>query len=505
MKVYTASELKQVEAYAIEHEPIASIDLMERAAIAIVEEIKLIKGPEAPVKVFAGSHNNGGDALAVSRLLSKEGYNVEVFLFNTNGHLTTECSINKTRILQDCPEIIFHEISTKIDLPHITKEDLIIDGLFGIGLTGSLNNSYLLLLNFLNNSEGTIISIDIPSGMNSEDNSQIMSHQIVHADYTLSIQAVKPAFLLADCQKYIGKLKILDIGMEDSGHPELETKYTLNEENNIKQLIKPRNPFGNKGTFGNGLLIAGCYGMAGAAIISAQAAMRSGIGKLTIHTPTINNVILQTTVPQAVLRHDKDNYVFTTVENTEGYQAVAIGPGLGQNNNTDIALLEQIAHTTQPLVIDADALNILSKHKGWLQQVPKQSILTPHPKEFSKLFGESHSDYEMLNIAREKAGHYQIYIVLKNHYTAICSPSGHIYFNTTGNSGMATAGTGDALTGILLSYLSQGYSTIDACRLGCYIHGLAGDIAAEKYTEEGMNVMDLIQEIPSAIKKLKNS
>ncbi len=505
MKVYTASEIKEFEAFAIEHEPIQSIDLMERAAQAISEEIKSIKGPDTLVKVFAGSHNNGGDALAVSRILALSGYNVEVFLFNTNDRLSPECATNRDRLLSACPDIIFHEISTKIDLPHITSEDLIIDGIFGIGLTGSLSSSYALLLRFINNSKATIVSIDIPSGMHSEDNSGILPHQIVHADYTLTLHALKPAFLLSDCQKYIGKCKVLDIMLTQSGCPNLSPQYTINEEEHMRQLLKPRNPFGHKGDFGHGLLVAGSYGMAGAAVIAAQAAMRSGMGKLTIHTPSANNTILQTSVPQAIIHNDKDNYIFTSAEDSKEYQAVAIGPGIGVKTETATALMEQIAHTTCPLVIDADGLNILSSHKGWLQQMPRGSILTPHPKEFSRLFGESSSDYEMLCIAREEARRLQIYIILKNHYTAICCPDGHIYYNITGNSGMATAGTGDALTGILLSLLSQGYSAENACRLGCYIHGLAGDIAAEKYTEEGMNVMDLIQTIPDAIKELKNS
>ena len=505
MKIYTATEIKQVESHAFEHESIQPIDLMERAASTICEEIKSKWGTETSIKVFAGSHNNGGDALAVSRMLAQCGYNLEVFLFNTNGHLTPECEINRDRLVATCPQVTFHEISTKIDLPKITKDDLIIDGLFGVGLNGSINGSYTLLIKFLNNSEGTIISIDIPSGMHCEDNSQTLSHQIVHADYTFSLHAVKPAFLLADCQQYIGKCKILDIGLENNTHPDIKTRYTLDEEDEMRELIKPRNPFGNKGTFGHGLLIAGSYGMAGAAIIAAQATLKSGIGKLTIHTPAANNTILQTSVPQAVIHHDEDNYVFTTAEYGEEYQAVAIGPGIGQKKETAVALMEQITHTLKPLVIDADGLNILSNHKGWMQQLPKNSILTPHPKELSRLFGETTSDYGMLCIAREEAQRLQIFIICKNHYTAICCPDGHIYFNTTGNSGMATAGTGDALTGILLSLLSQGYTARDACRLGCYIHGLAGDIAAEKLTEEGMTVMDLINEIPSAIKELKNS
>ena len=504
MKIYTASEIKSIEAEVMTQYGIASIDLMEKAALVLFEEIKTIADISSPIKVFAGSHNNGGDALAVSRMLSQAGYDVEIFLLNTNNRLSPECQINRDRLVETCPNAILHEIQQKLDLPNLTSNDVVIDGMFGIGLTSPVTSSYALLIKFINNSHATVISLDIPSGMFCEDNTETSKHQIIHADYTLSIHAIKPAFLLPDCQQYIGKCKILDIGLPTSPSVSLPSPtYTLNEEEDMAALLKPRDSFGNKGTFGHGLLIAGSYGMAGAAIISASAAMKSGLGKLTIHTPAANNSILQTSVPQAVIHNDKDNYSFTSFEDTEEYNALAIGPGLGKNRETSIAFFEQITHTTLPLVIDADGLNILAEHKGRLQQLPKESILTPHPKEFTRLFGVCDSDFSMLNKAREEAVNLQVYIILKNHYTAICSPDGQISFNTNGNSGMATAGTGDALTGIILSLLAQGYTPGNACKLGVFLHGLAGDIAAEKLSEEGMTVMDLVENIPYAIKKLK--
>ena len=298
---------------------------------------------------------------------------------------------------------------------------------------------------------------------------------------------------------------MLDIGLPAVVDKTMEYQYHLNQEDDIRTLLRTRDPFGNKGTFGHGLLIAGTYGMAGAAVIAAKSAMRSGVGKITLHTPATNNIIVQTTVPEAIIHNDADNFTFTTYEPDEEFDAVAIGPGLGKKKETETAFFKQLAQTTKPLVIDADGLNILSGHNAWYHYVPIMSILTPHPKEFARLCGESHfsSDYVMLDTARTMARNLRLFIVLKGHYTAICTPSDKVYFNTTGNSGMATAGTGDALTGILLSLLAQGYTPEEACRLGCYLHGLAGDIAANQMTEEGMTVMDLINALPSAIKKLK--
>lgn len=505
MNIYTASEMKWLEAYVMEHESVTSLDLMECAAAALYEEVRSLWNVETPIKVFAGAHNNGGDALALSRLLALAGYNVEVFLLNTSGNVSEECATLRDRLLQNCPKVVFHEITKKLDLPNLTARDLVIDGIFGIGLHGKVTSGFALLIKYINNSPATVLSIDMPSGLSVEDNTENFQGQIVQADYTLSFQGVKPAFLQPDCQKYIGKCKILDIGLENNPVPMAETTYELDNEENMRTLLRPRDPFGNKGSFGHGLLIAGTYGMAGAAVIAARSAMKSGMGKLTVHTPSVNNSILQTSVPQAIMHNDEDNYAFTSTEDLSAYDAVAIGPGLGRLRQTETALMEQIGNTLCPLVLDADALNILADHKTWIQQIPHGSVITPHPKEFERLFGPAANDFAMLSEARIQAQNLRIYIVLKNHYTAICCPNGRVYFNTTGNSGMATAGTGDALTGILLSLMAQGYDAEDACRLGCYLHGLAGDLAAQELTEEGMTVLDLIQKLPYAFKELKKS
>ena len=504
MKIYNAIEAKRLEAYVTEHDGIKPIEIVEQAAKTLYEEIQRLVEISQSVKVFAGPNYNGCISLALARYMSKGGYGVEVYLFNTAGQLSPECQTNRDRLVQGAPQAVFHEITQKFELPHLTEDDVVIDGLFGIGLSEPLTSSFALLVKFINNSPSRTISVDIPSGLMAEDNTQTLGSPIIRADYTLSLQGVKPAFLMADCQPYIGKCKILDLGI-DSLPDDTPALYTLDEEYEMQLLLKPRDPFGNKGTFGHALLIAGSYGMAGAAVIAARAAMGSGIGKLTVHTPSLNNTILQTAVMEAIIHNDDDNFRFTTPEPTDAYDAVAIGPGLGTKQETAVAFMEQISHTVKPLIIDADGLTNHSKPRSWLQQIPNDTALTPHRKELARLFGQSTNDFDMINQAREQARHQQIYIVLKGHYTAICAPSGHVYFNTTGNSGMASAGTGDALTGILLSLLAQGYTPLDACRLGCYLHGLAGDLAADELSEEGMTVRDLVHYLPYAIKQLKNA
>jgi len=503
MKILTAIQMAKLDDYTIKHEPVTSINLMERAANALCDQIRTICKPTASLKIFAGPGNNGGDALAVARLLAKE-YEIEAFLFNTSGHLSNDCETNAKRLKEGNSGVIFHEITNQFEMPNLSKNDWVIDGLFGTGLNKPLSGGYALLTKFINRSEAGVISIDIPSGLMCEDNSYNVPANIIRANYTLTIQCLKPAFLMADNQQFVGQLRVLSIGLLEDEVAFEQMPYALLQQKDAKKFLKQRSPFGNKGSFGHGLLIAGSYGMAGAAIIAARACMHSGIGKLTIHTPKANNSILQMAVPETVLHHDEENYFFTTPVKMDGFDALAIGPGLGEKKDTAVAFIEQISHTQKPIVIDADGLNILADHKGWIQQIPKNSILTPHPKEFMRLFGNSLSAFDMLNQAREQAEHQMIYIILKGHHTAICCPNGKIYFNSTGNSGMATAGSGDALTGILLSLLSQGYQTENACKLAVYLHGLAGDLAAKELTEEGMTVNDLIHFLPYAIKNLKN-
>jgi NAD(P)H-hydrate epimerase len=275
------------------------------------------------------------------------------------------------------------------------------------------------------------------------------------------------------------------------------------EEADARQLLKPRDPFVHKGTMGNALIIAGSYGMAGAAILATEACLRSGAGKVTCHTPRKNVAVLQTAVPEAVLQIDHEETTFGETVDTEDFQSMAIGPGLGTSEQTAITVIAQIRRTQCPLVCDADAINILASHRAWLSQLPKDIILTPHPKEFDRLEGHSADSYERLSKARDLSQRLGAYIILKGHHSALCCPDGHIVFNTTGNAGMATAGSGDVLTGILSGLLARGYSRLDACKLGMYLHGLAGDIAAAVLGEESLIARDIVRSLPKAFLRLR--
>ena len=497
MKIFPSSSIRKLDAYTIEHEPIASIDLMERAAQALTEAIAEGWDAETPITVFAGPGNNGGDALAVARMLAEKSYHVAVYLFNPKGDLSPDCQTNK-ELVEMMDEVTFNEISTQFVPPTLTADHLVIDGLFGSGLNKPLSGGFAAVVRFINASPATIVAIDIPSGLMGEENTFNVKAHIIKADITFSLQLPKLAFLFAENEEFIGTWHLLDIGLNQEGIDEVPTPYELIEGEHIKQLIAPRKKFAHKGNFGHALLIAGQQGMAGASVLAARACLRSGVGLLTVHAPFINNIILQTAVPEALIEVDSDELRFTRPTDTDEYQAVAIGPGLGKAEETEAALLEQLSICQAPLVVDADALNLLANHRHALTNLPKGSILTPHPKELERLVGKCQDSYERLTKACELARTAKVHIVLKGAYSAVITPSGKCFFNPTGNPGMATAGSGDVLTGILLALLAQGYTDEQAAKIGAYVHGLAGDYARKKQGMTSLTASDIVDSLPMA-------
>lgn len=502
-KIFTAAQIHELDQFTIDHEPIKSIDLMERAARAITDAIMARWDCSVPVVVFAGPGNNGGDALAVARMLGEQRYQVQTYLFNISGKLSDECAENKQRLMSRKGQPLFTEVTQEFDPPQLEQGMLVVDGLFGSGLNKPLAGGFASLVKYINASRAEVVSIDVPSGLMTEDNSYNVRANIVHADLTLSLQHTKLSFLFAEYQQFIGRLQLLPIGLSQEGIDSIDAQYTMVERDDMRRLLRPRDPFAHKGSMGHALLVAGSYGVAGAAILAAKACMRSGAGKLTVHTPRRNVAVLQAAVPEAVLHIDHEETTFSEAIPTDDFQAVAIGPGIGTGEQTGVAMLTQLRRAQCPCIADADALNILATKHAWMQQLPKGIILTPHPKELERLEGECTDSHERLMKARMLAEHLQGYVILKGHYTAICMPDGHIAFNTTGNAGMATAGSGDVLTGILLALLARGYARREACLLGVYLHGLAGDLAAQRLGEESLMASDIISCLPKAFAVLR--
>ena len=504
MKIFTSAQIQELDKYTIDHEPVKSIDLMERAAKALTTAIMQEWTERTPVVVFAGPGNNGGDALAVARMLAAEKFSVSVYLFNIHNKLSENCEINKQRLI-DGKKAHFTEINLNFDPPELKAGMLVVDGLFGTGLDKPLMGGFASLVKYINQSSARVVSLDVPSGLMCEDNSYNIRTNIIHADLTLTLQQKKLAMLMPDMQAFLGQVKVLDIRLSPDYIRNTEAPYRILEETELRPRMRLRDDFAHKGTMGHALIIAGSYGMAGASVLATKACLRAGAGKVTVHTPKRNYNIMQISVPEAVLQMDHEETYFSESVESDEFDSLGIGPGLGHNESSAIALIGQIKRTSCPIVVDADALNILGNHQAWIQQLPQGIILTPHPGEFDRLAGTaSNSSYERLMRARELAEHLSGYILLKGHYTALCLPDGHIVFNPTGNSGMATAGSGDVLTGILTGLLARGYKQTDACMLGMYLHGLAGDLAVRETGKECLLASDIIRFMPQAFQRLED-
>lgn len=504
MKILNAQQIKRIDELTLAEGELTSIELTERAATQCTRFIlNHYPDRQRPVQIFCGPGNNGGDGLAIARQLIAKGYtDVNTYLFNIHGKLSANCQANAERLHKVTTPENFIEVRQQFEAPQCTSRTLIVDALFGSGLNRPLSGGYAALVQFINGAKSDVISIDIPSGMMCEDNTENTPDTIVRATHTLTFQLHKLAFMLPDMARLAGEVHVSDIGLSEEAISQAPTDYVITSLEDIRPLLRPRDPFGHKGTFGHALLIAGQYGMAGAAVLAARACLRSGAGKVTAHTPQRNNDILQIAVPEVLTSHDAHDSLFTTTLPTSDYSSVGIGPGIGTDRRTALALIGTVSRCEVPLVLDADALNILSAHQGWLDQVPQGSILTPHPAEMRRLSPCPPGSFSILQEARRIASQMKCYVLLKGHRTALCTPSGHVYFNPTGNAGMATAGSGDVLTGLLTGLLAQGYHQEEACRLGVYLHGLAGDLAAEALGEESVTASDIISYLPQAFRNI---
>lgn len=499
MKLFTTRQISVLDAYTIEHEPVADIDLMERASLQVSNWLEQKLSSVKKLVVFAGPGNNGGDALAVARQMAERGYRVDVFLFTPKGELKGSPSINRQR-LEEQGKVHVVNIDGIDKFPEVQTSDVIIDGLFGSGLTRPLEGLAAEIVQAINKLPNQVVAIDIPSGLMGEDNSSNIPENIIRADYTLTFQFPKISFLLADNEVYTGKWEVLPIGLHPDGISSTDTPWHLLEQEDVSRMIPRRKRFSHKGVFGHALLLSGSYGKMGAAVLASKACLRAGVGLLTTHVPHFGYSIIQTAVPEAMSSIDAHDSIITEFPDQGQFTAIGAGPGIGMKSNTCRALHELIVNAKQPLVLDADALNILSEHKEWLEELPAETILTPHPGEFRRLAGNSSGTWERIQQQREMAERLKTIIVLKGAYTSVALPDGTVWFNSTGNPGMATAGSGDVLTGIILGLLAQRIPARDAALAGVYLHGLAGDVAAGKYSDVAMVAGDIIESFGEGVK-----
>jgi len=501
MKILPIEKIREADAYTIQHEPIPDIDLMERASTELFEWIIAKINPQQNIKIYCGLGNNGGDGFALGRMLAKAGFKIELIVLWYADKMSPSCEINYKRA-KDIESIALNELNKDNPIPEITREELVVDAIFGSGLTRPVEGFLATIIDSINNSSAVVVSVDAPSGFFCDITNTENNGKIIKADYTLTFQFPKLGFLFPENDEYVGDWEVLPIGL----HPEYINKAEVHDffltSKELRPLTKPRTKFSHKGSYGHGLLIAGGYGKMGAAVLAAKAGLKAGAGLITSHIPKSGNVIMQIAVPAAMTSIDDNEMVFSQLPDLSKYTAIAIGPGIGTNKKTQNALKLLIQNVGDPIIFDADAINILGENKTWIPFIPKESIFTPHPKEFERLVGKSKNNFDRNQKQREFSIKYGVYVVLKGAHTAISCPDGNCYFNSTGNQGMATGGSGDVLTGIILGLKSQGYSSKVAALLGVYVHGLAGDIAAEKWGFISLTSANVSHNIGKAFRKL---
>ena len=498
MKIFSAKQIRRADLFTIKTEPVSSLNLMERAAESCVLWLIANFPLNENFYIFCGNGNNGGDGLAIARLLYLKGYNVIIFFDAEKRTRSEEVNFNYEKVKEISGIEIFD--FQKIKNFKFKENSVIIDSLYGIGLNRKIEGKDAEVLQIVNKMNCAKVAIDIPSGLFADKISPENSI-IFKADHTLSFQFWTKSFLHPETGEFSGKIHILDIGLSAQFIEKESSQDFVIDESLIQKIYKRRNDFTNKGTFGKTTIIAGSFVKMGAAVMATKSALKTGSGITKTLSPKCGYEILQTTCPEAMfISGGKD---FVSEFKSEDDEVVGIGPGLGTNSQTEIAFLKFLKEYKKPLVLDADALNMISKDPANLKLIPKNAIITPHPKEFERLFGKTKNSFERLKLAQKKAAELQIFIVLKDHRTQIITPEKMVFYNITGNSGMATGGSGDALLGIITSILAQNYPELDAAIFGVWLHGKAGDFAAEKFSKEAMLPSDLIDELGNVFKSLR--
>jgi NAD(P)H-hydrate epimerase len=497
IRILTTDQIKALDAYTIGHEPVLSINLMERACKAFTAWFGEHFPVSKTVGIVCGTGNNGGDGLGIARLLHEWGYSVKTWVVRGAVPDSPDFKINFERLQQS--QVRIAELRSAVPPDTFAECDILIDAIFGSGLSRPAEGIYAEAIERINQADALRIAVDIPSGLMADKPSP---PPIVAARYTVSFQLPKLAFLLPANHGYVGEWTTVDIGLSKAFIKASTAKHFYLAGKDARKMLRSRSTFDHKGDFGHALIVAGSYGKVGAAILAARAALRSGVGLLTVHAPSCAYTALQSAVPEAMVDADAHDAYLTNHSDLNGYASVGIGPGLGTNKETLEAFTSILRSFGKPMVIDADGINMLAANPAVLQDVPEGSILTPHPKEFQRLVGPWQNDFERLEKQRQLASKLRSVVVVKGAYTAIASPDGNIYFNSTGNPGMATGGTGDVLTGVLTGLLAQGYHAPAAACLGVYVHGLAADLALPDTGMISMIASDVIHYLPAAFKKI---
>lgn len=501
MKILSVEQIREADAFTIINEPVLSIDLMERAASACFYWLLSNIPHNSRMLIFCGNGNNGGDGLAIARMLKIRGFSVLVYVLGKTDQLSPDCQVNLERWMA-LPGAEINNLSGDQALPEIQHSDIVIDAILGNGLSRPVESFLARLITHINLCRAMVISIDIPSGLYCDKSNKDENSPVIHAANTLTFSPPKLSLMFPENEVFAGEWQLMDIGLMPAFLENTEVNNYYIDQAMVSNILHKRNKFAHKGNYGHALLICGSEGKMGAAVLSAKACVRSGAGLATIRVPACGASILPVAVPEAMLSIDPDPKYFSEVPDLQPYSAVAVGPGLGKSTVTSNALKLLIQNFRAPIIFDADAINILSENKTWLSFLPKGCIFTPHMKEFERLAGKSSNDFERNRIQREFSFRYHAYVILKGAHSAVTTPEGQCFFNSSGNPGMATGGSGDVLTGFLAGLQAQGYSSLESCLLGVYLHGLAGDYAMDVYGSEALIAGDIPKYLGKAFQSI---
>jgi ADP-dependent NAD(P)H-hydrate dehydratase / NAD(P)H-hydrate epimerase len=496
MKIFTAAQIKNLDALTITEQNLQTIELMERAAKAFTGWFTRHYDFRQKVQVLCGIGDNGGDGLAIARLLYERDYDVTVYILNFSNKVTKDFKRNLESLRYRSIKVVHTEVGEP--LVGLDSEAVTIDAILGSGLSRPVDGWLAKILTQVNEQIKTVIAVDIASGLFADTHTESVT---IFPKQTFCFEVPKLAYFFPENYKRVGDWFVDSIQLSQKSIEATETPYHYITPQMIRETYRPRSKFDHKGTYGRALLIVGSKGMMGAGLLAAKSCIRSGVGLATAHVPQCGYTVAQTAIPELMVSVDANEDNFSEVPNMERYNAVGIGCGIGEAPETQAALKQLLETVKHPLVLDASALNIIAKN-NWHQLIPENSIITPHHGEFQRLFGDTSNDFERNDLQRKKAQELKIFIILKGAHSSITCPDGRCFFNSTGNPGMATGGSGDVLTGILTALLAQGYSPLKTALLGVYLHGLAGDLAAEKHGFEAMIAGDIVNYLGKAFAKI---
>lgn len=496
MKIFSSEQLYEADNVTTEKQSISSIDLMERAGTQIFKWLhQRMQGAPVPIHIFCGIGNNGGDGLVLGRLMIEHGYNVKMYIANFTDKRSKCFLINYDRIknvTKDWPLLM----TSEADFPTIDPQDVVIDALFGIGINRPPEGWVKALIQYINATPAFTLSIDIPSGLYAEKPVED-PEAVIKSNHTLAFQAPKMAFFMPENSDYVPYFEVLELALDQEFLQQIQPLAQLIAKPEAQQFYKQRKKNDHKGTFGHSLIIAGSYGKIGAAVLAAKACFRAGAGLVTCFVPECGYDIVQTALPEAMVLTNEEDDLITNIKYDFKPSAVAIGMGIGTKPETVTAFESFLKSVEAPLVIDADGLNCLAANENLFEFLPKHSILTPHPGELQRLIGDWENDYDKLEKAQAFAAKYEILLVLKGAHTMILFGDS-VYINTTGNPGMATAGSGDVLSGMITGLLSQGYDVLLASVFAVYLHGSAGNLASQELSYEAVMAGDIVDFIGKA-------